>query len=416
MPFAFFINQPLNFHRATLFLPYILLILLLLKLCLKGHKHVLVLTPLISISASSTYPMTLILIVFLAISLLLESIFKTILYKTLFCSQPYRAKFLWLFILLALTGVLIYYLFFSPGGYLVNKDLSYIIRNVLHDLRHLLLAPPTEIVHQGAYMARDITSRFALIVKLRLYTLTILTLMTLSLCSLYILYMLKKRSLLKYDIFHRYLIILWVVVLLTLVVASFALQYKGFVVKFHFMYVLISCVTLLALLDHLHTCTKTRQNIFNAIIFMVLLTQLLIIPLTSFASLPIIHPPIVEEEGFRYVIKYHQKEYIDPKHNKLLYVEYSAPWNIDLLTCGVDFISINPIPYHVLIDEIKLKNIKHPILVTSRFMLRDDYIVKTPTHKEVLKETLHILYSSKNLVYNAHTLNYKEEFTLVFFS
>jgi len=392
LPFVFFPTQPINFHRATMFLPYIPLVILILKLNLERQRYGLLLGILVVIAAASVYPMTAILVFLMAVTLALIVVLEIII--THGSAQSYHnTKAISTFILGSLLATLIYYTFFSLGGYTMNKDFLYMLGNAISDIKRILISPPTEIVHQGIYSAQDITPELKFVVMLRTFSLVILTLMTLSSCLLWLFK--AKRSM-----FQLYLICLWLVTLLTLGIASFLLHYKGFLLKFPYTYVLLSCITLTVSLETMNVPTSVGKYL-RVLMPLVLTIQLLIIPLTSYASLPIIHLQVTELEASRYIIRHYIWAYTEPQCNKLYYIEYSSPWNFDLLAYDKDIMSFAQVPYNALLNISEFEKLvdHHPILITSRLILRDYYIVQPTSHAPLLDQAIVHLTHSKNLVY-----------------
>jgi len=393
LPFAFFINQPINFHRATLFLPYIPLAILLLKHSLKRRElRMLPLVALTFTSASSVYPMTLIIMPMLIVGLSLIMLVGVRKAST----NNLSLRGLSMYVLVFIFSTLMYYMFFSLGGFIVNKDLQYILGNILNELKHLVIKPPTEIIHQGAYMAQGVTTEVKLVMILRVAVLGAITLMT-SLCVFIWLLKTKQKQL-----FRAFLAYLWLIALTSLGAASFLLHYKGFPLKFLYEYVLLSAITFVVLLEELVIHTPVRRLI-KVVIPAILAATLVFMPLISYASLPIIHPQLAELEASKFAARFCEWTYEKPHCNKLVYVEYSSPWNLDLLAYGRNVISFMQTDYSTLIDEIKLQDIvsNYPILITSRFILRDYYIVHEVRHSVVLSNAIKRLLCTKSLVYSS---------------
>lgn len=268
--------------------------------------------------------------------------------------------------------------------------------NIIRDIKHVTIKPPTEIIHQGIYMASGVTPEVWMVSILRVMPLSILTLEVLVCLIVWLVR--GERKLLS-----SYLASTWLSAFTVLGAAAFLLGYKGFLLKFPYEYALLSTITLVLLLESITTHTSAGKVVKN-IIFPALFIVLLCTPITSYAALPIIHPQATEIHASKFIINLHDWSHTMPYYNKVAYIEYSAPWSLDILITREDSMSFTQLGYNTLIDRAKLEKAiaNYPIIiVTSRFMLRDYYIVHEKTHAEVLSNVVEYLSQTRNLVYNS---------------
>lgn len=400
----FFMYQPINFHRSTMFLPFEALILFLLSLYLRNPQSYKALVPvivLVAFASSSTYSMTLIFSVFLIIARILLYI-PTLMrlgMPKLVVRRLYL-KPLNQFILVFSASTLAYYTFYTLGGYIINHDFQYIIRILNNYLRNVLISSPIEGIRQGMWHASGLTNELKVITILRLGLYGFLLLVTLSMILYYVV---KERSFL--NPFPTFLSCLWITALSGILIASVFLHYKLFILKEHYMTGILSIVTIAILFERLKS--KFFTKFLSKIIFSMLIIAIMITPLTSYASLPITHPSAVEMNANIYVLKYSEWRFNDPKHRIVAYGEYSAPWNLDALLTGEDFMSFKCLGRdglankNVLIDTMY----KYPIIIVSRLLLRDYYIVVKPNHNIVLWNAIKLLNNNVNLLYYSRTAN-----------